>query len=125
MGGAQRYPSPSAPALMGIARSTHPTTLNMTSRSRGPMSPSFASMQSPKRGSRECRVLAAPAVSCAIVRKEHAHEHTGAAGTLRHSLRKEVNGAEKSRYINVVRLMCSHLCRDSCSPLNGGNGGTY
>ena len=40
-----------------------------------------------KRGSRECRVLAAPAVSCAIVRKEHAHEHTGAAGTLRHSLR--------------------------------------
>ena len=30
---------------------------------------------------------AAPAVSCAIVRKEHAHEHTGAAETLRHSLR--------------------------------------
>ena len=40
-----------------------------------------------KRGSRECRVLAAPAVSCAIVRKEHAHEHTGTDGTLRHSLR--------------------------------------
>ena len=29
------------------------------------------------RGSRECRVHAAPAVSCAIVRKENAHEHTG------------------------------------------------
>jgi hypothetical protein len=39
------------------------------------------------RGSRECRVLAAPAVSCAIVCKEHAHEHTGAAGAFRHSLR--------------------------------------
>ena len=41
----------------------------------------------PQGGSRECRVLAAPAVSCAIVRKEQAHEHTGAAGAFRHSLR--------------------------------------
>ena len=31
----------------------------------------------PQRGSRECRVHAAPAVSCAIVRKANAHEHTG------------------------------------------------
>jgi len=43
----------------------------------------------PPRGRRrrECRVLAAPAVSRAIVRKENAHEHTGTAGALRHSLR--------------------------------------
>ena len=38
-------------------------------------------------GSRECRVHAAPVVSCAIVRIENAHEHTGTVGTLRHSLR--------------------------------------
>src|ERR1044072_1988412 len=39
------------------------------------------------RGRRECRVLAAPAVSCAKSAKECAHEHTGTAGALRHSLR--------------------------------------
>ena len=39
------------------------------------------------RGSRECRVRAAPAVSCAICTKKSAHEHTGTVGTLRHSLR--------------------------------------
>src|SRR5437879_1178020 len=32
---------------------------------------------SQKRGRRECRVRAAPAVSCAKVRKKGAHEHTG------------------------------------------------
>src|SRR3954470_4725512 len=41
----------------------------MTSRSRGPLCPRFAQTFSPKRGSRECRVRAAPAVSCAIVRE--------------------------------------------------------
>src|SRR5918995_6976361 len=39
------------------------------------------------RGRREDRVLAAPAVSCAIAHKEHAHEHTGTAGASRPSLR--------------------------------------
>ena len=39
------------------------------------------------RGSRECRVHAAPAVSCAKMCIENAHEHTGTVGTLRHSLR--------------------------------------
>ena len=39
------------------------------------------------RGSRECRVLAAPAVSCAMCTRKCAHEHTGTAGALRHSLR--------------------------------------
>ena len=39
------------------------------------------------RGSRECRVRAAPAVSCARLCKESAHEHTGSAEAIRHSLR--------------------------------------
>jgi hypothetical protein len=38
-----------------------------------------------KRGRRECRVLAAPAVSCAKCTKESAHEHTGTVGAFRHS----------------------------------------
>jgi hypothetical protein len=41
----------------------------------------------PERGRRECRVRAAPAVSCASCTKRCAHEHTGSAETLRHSLR--------------------------------------
>src|SRR6202022_4723384 len=40
-----------------------------------------------KRGSRECRVRAAPAVSCAKLCERTAHEHTGSAETLRHSPR--------------------------------------
>jgi len=44
-------------------------------------------MLSLKRGSRECRVLAAPAVSRAKGRKKAAHEHTGTVGAVRHSLR--------------------------------------
>ncbi len=39
------------------------------------------------RGRRECRVRAAPAVSCARCTKENAHEHTGSAEAIRHSLR--------------------------------------
>ena len=67
----------------------------------------------PRRGGcRECRVHAAPAVSCAICARKCAHEHTGTDGTLRHSLRKGAYGDKKSRYINAVRLLCSHLCRD-------------
>ena len=42
---------------------------------------------SPRRGRRENRVRAAPAVSCAKCTKESAHEHTGSAETLRPSLR--------------------------------------
>ena len=72
-------------------------TIDTVSRSRDTMCPRFSQTFPLKRGSRECRVLAAPAVSCAIVRKEHAHEHTGAAGAFRHSLRKEVNWPEKLR----------------------------
>src|SRR4249920_2157977 len=39
------------------------------------------------RGSRECRVRAAPTVSCARCTKKSAHEHTGSAEAVRHSLR--------------------------------------
>ncbi len=39
------------------------------------------------RGSREHRMHAAPAVSCAKMHKGNAHEHTGSAEALRHSLR--------------------------------------
>src|ERR1700730_4447462 len=38
-------------------------------------------------GSRECRMRAAPAVSCAKQCEKNAHEHTGSAEAIRHSLR--------------------------------------
>jgi hypothetical protein len=40
-----------------------------------------------KRGRGECRVRAAPAVSCAKAVRKSAHEHTGSAESIRHSLR--------------------------------------
>jgi hypothetical protein len=43
------------------------------------------------RGRRECRVRAAPAVSCARCTKKCAHEHTGSAEAIRHSLRNGFN----------------------------------
>src|SRR6201992_334117 len=52
--------------------------------------PSFVSSFAPsqRRGRREDRVRAAPAVSCAIIHQRNAaHEHTGSAKTLRPSLR--------------------------------------
>jgi hypothetical protein len=48
--------------------------------------PSFA-LSLTKGGSRECRMRAAPAVSCAKMCERNAHEHTGSAEALRHSLR--------------------------------------
>ena len=88
MGGAKRYPSMPVRVAMGIA-ALHPSYANTPPRSRGVFRPRFAKILSPRktRGRRECRVLAAPAVSCAIVREKGAHEHTGAAGAFRHSLR--------------------------------------
>jgi hypothetical protein len=68
----------------------HPPSRVMTRRrSRGMFCPSFSKFVCPfpKRGRRECRVRAAPAVSCAICAKESAHEHTGERRTLRHPLR--------------------------------------
>ena len=63
------------------------TLKEMTQRSRGAMRPRFALVTLDNRGCRECRVHAAPAVSCASCTKKCAHEHTGTDGTLRHSLR--------------------------------------
>jgi hypothetical protein len=53
------------------------------------VSPEFCNILSPQkvRGRRECRVLAAPAVSCAMCTRKCAHEHTGTDGAFRHSLR--------------------------------------
>ena len=59
------------------------------SHSRGALRPRFAGILTPPqfRGRRECRMRAAPAVSCAVCTKECAHEHTGEAENIRHSLR--------------------------------------
>jgi hypothetical protein len=69
-------------------------TADAASRSRRAFRASLALdfPPSPVRGRRECRVHAAPAVSCAIVRKKNAHEHTGSAEAIRHSLRNGFNG---------------------------------
>src|ERR1700749_3276452 len=45
-----------------------------------------------KRGRRENRVRAAPAVSCARDAQANAHEHTGSAEAVRPSLRNGFNG---------------------------------
>ena len=88
MGGAQRYPSPHAPALMGIA-SLHPSydrrDFAISRRSSPEVCIVGALLEN--RGRREDRVRAAPAVSCATCAEEHAHEHTGSAGAFRPSLR--------------------------------------
>jgi hypothetical protein len=59
----------------------------MTSRSRGSKARGLHRRAVPQRGSRECRVRAAPAVSCAKCTERNAHEHTGSAEAIRHSLR--------------------------------------
>src|ERR1700716_1832684 len=62
-----------------------------------------------KRGSRECRMRAAPAVSCANWRKENAHEHTGSAEALRHSLR---NGFTAYTALSpATNSSCHRRCR--------------
>jgi hypothetical protein len=57
---------------------------------------------SPIRGSRECRVRAAPAISRAKCTKESAHEHTGSAEAIRHSPR---NGLRLIRALPGDRLV--------------------
>ena len=61
------------------ARSRMMTGDDTASRSRGSICPRLAIEfpYPPVRGRRECRVHAAPAVSCAIVYNKGAHEHTG------------------------------------------------
>jgi len=60
-------------------------------------------------GCRECRVLAAPAVSCAMGTRKCAHEHTGTAGALRHPLR---NGLTAYVALSLeTNSSCLHRCR--------------
>ncbi len=65
-----------------------------------------------RRGRREDRVRAAPAVSCAICTRRCAHEHTGSAGASRPSLRNgftayialsPVNGLSCHRHLQISR----------------------
>jgi len=73
--------------------------------------PRFVEISSPSsnRGSRECRVHAAPAVSCAMCTRKCAHEHTGTDGTLRHSLR---NGFTAYAVLSpATNSSCHRRCR--------------
>src|SRR5437667_9594547 len=66
--------------MVGTLRFAHPTDPSHASAiPRHVFARAFANSlpPSPRRGRRECRVRAAPAVSCAKVRKNGAHEHTG------------------------------------------------
>ena len=86
MGGAKRYRSTSVRVAMGSLRSTHRRKQDYRlaahcARGLPLRLPSLV------RGRREDRVLAAPAVSRAICENKTAHEHTGAAGSIRPSLR--------------------------------------
>jgi hypothetical protein len=66
-------------------------------------------------GSRECRVHAAPAVSCAMYAKKCAHEHTGTAGALRHSLR---NGLTAYAALSPeTNSSCLRRCRLDGGPI--------
>jgi hypothetical protein len=66
-------------SLALMLRSARDTISAITSRSRGMICPSFAKVIAllKHRGRRECRVRAAPAVSCAKSVHFGAHEHTG------------------------------------------------
>ena len=89
--------------------STHPT-IDVTSRSRGAVRPRFASRCPPlNRGSREDRVLAAPAVSRAKCANKNAHEHTGSAEAFRPSLR---NGFTAYAVLSpATNSSCHRHCR--------------
>ena len=82
----------------------------MCSRSRGALRPRCArSFAHERRGRRECRVHAAPAVSCARSTWKCAHEHTGSAETLRHSLR---NGFTAYAVLSsATNSSCHRRCR--------------
>ena len=79
----------------------------MPLHSRGTISPELCNLVVPllKRGRRECRVHAAPAVSCAKNCAFGAHEHTGSAETLRHPPR---NGFTAYFVLSPVERACCH-----------------
>ena len=109
--------------------------IDAISRPRGAKRPSCTTNAAPKRrGRRERRVRAAPAVSCATRTKENAHEHTGTVGAFRHSLRngftayaalssatnsschrhRRINGLARPGWArkNLRRLDTSNGCQD-------------
>jgi hypothetical protein len=86
----------------------------MPPRSRGTLRPSFANRFAlKKRGRREDRVRAAPAVSCANAQSKNAHEHTGSAEAVRPSLR---NGFTAYFVLSPVRpgLACHRRPQEAC-----------
>src|ERR1700743_1062880 len=95
----------------------------MTPHSRDTLRPSFAITFAPKRkrahatlkrGRREDRVRAAPAVSCANAHKRNAHEHTGSAEAVRPSLR---NGFTVSFVLSpVIGLSCHRRPQEALAP---------
>ena len=106
---------------------------DIATRSRDATRPRFAGnfRTSQKRGRRECRMRAAPAVSCAICAKECAHEHTGSAEAIRHSLRNgftayaalspETNSSCLRRFANWQRRLnpVGHLAFTKLDASNG------
>src|SRR6201999_392713 len=72
-----------------------------------------------KRGRREDRVRAAPAVSRAMRSREHAHEHTGSAEAVRPSLRNGftayfVLSLVTGLFVTITRVMRQrHYFRDA------------
>jgi len=78
-------------------------------QSRGMICPSFAKGLPIRRGSRGCRVRAAPAVSRAKQCVTDAHEHTGSAETLRHPPR---NGLTAYAVLTpATNSSCHRRCR--------------
>ena len=84
-----QYAAPHRPYRWRLWNTGSPAFAGDDSRrySRGAFRPGFASRFAQSRGRRECRVLAAPAVSRARDGVRCAREHTGTVGALRHSLR--------------------------------------
>jgi hypothetical protein len=106
--------------------------MNARPRSRGMFCPSFANSFAPllKRGRRECRVRAAPAVSCAKSVHFGAHEHTGQR---KHSdipcaMALRLTPRSPRRRIRLVTVACelaapsTRLDRHRLRRLNASNG---
>src|SRR5438552_12643844 len=90
--------------------------------SRGAKRPRFSELQSLRRsgGRREGWVHAAPAVSCAHVHRECAHEHTGSAETLRPTLR---NGfTAYSALSPVTGFLATVACENNSRQLDASIG---
>ena len=105
-------------ALRSMLRSARDTCLG---RVLAAVCPSFAiRWPSPKRGRRECRVRAAPAVSCAKMRIG-AHEHTGAAVNTPTSPAQWLYGLLRALPGERI-LVCHRHRRDTSRKLGTSNG---